>query len=133
MSHKKVIIVVLIGTMLFAITLGILHTSAQGEFREFYTFYYPGFNLRSTDLNAFLGLSQIKKMNDIAKKRAPGFPTTRPRRLRSLAVDRGHEYVPHDSADRRRPGSIYYPRSKRKPFNLTRSQRAIPRQVFDNT
>jgi CDP-6-deoxy-D-xylo-4-hexulose-3-dehydrase len=43
------------------------------EFREFYTFYYPGFNLRSTDLNAFLGLSQIKNMNNIAKKRENNF------------------------------------------------------------
>ena len=43
------------------------------EFREFYTFYYPGFNLRSTDLNAFLGLSQIKKIDKIAEKRENNF------------------------------------------------------------
>ena len=40
------------------------------EFRNLYTFYYPGFNLRSTDLNAFLGLSQLKKMERIVSKRA---------------------------------------------------------------
>jgi len=37
------------------------------DFRNLYTFYYPGFNLRSTDLQAFIGLSQIKtidKKND---------------------------------------------------------------------
>ena len=28
-----------------------------------YTFYYPGFNLRSTDLQAFIGRSQLKKLN----------------------------------------------------------------------
>lgn len=43
------------------------------ECREFYTFYYPGFNLRSTDLSAFLGLSQIKKIDHIAKKREENF------------------------------------------------------------
>lgn len=43
------------------------------EFREYYTFYYPGFNLRATDLNAFLGLSQIKKMNEIVRKRENNF------------------------------------------------------------
>ena len=35
------------------------------DVREFYTFYYPGFNLRSTDLNAFIGISQLDKMEEI--------------------------------------------------------------------
>lgn len=39
------------------------------DFRNLYTFYYPGFNLRSTDLQAFLGIDQIKKLNDICTKR----------------------------------------------------------------
>lgn len=39
------------------------------EVREFYTFYYPGFNLRSTDLNAFLGLSQLDRMDEIVSVR----------------------------------------------------------------
>ena len=39
------------------------------DFRAFYTFYYPGFNLRSTDLQAFIGLSQIEKINDFSKIR----------------------------------------------------------------
>jgi CDP-4-dehydro-6-deoxyglucose reductase, E1 len=43
------------------------------EFRNLYTFYYPGFNLRSTDLNAFLGLSQIKKLDNITAKRSANF------------------------------------------------------------
>ena len=43
------------------------------EFRNFYTFYYPGFNLRSTDLNAFLGLSQLKKMESIVEIRKRNF------------------------------------------------------------
>lgn len=43
------------------------------EVREFYTFYYPGFNLRSTDLNAFLGISQLKKMDEITIVREQNF------------------------------------------------------------
>jgi CDP-6-deoxy-D-xylo-4-hexulose-3-dehydrase len=39
------------------------------QFRDLYTFYYPGFNLRSTDLNAFLGLSQMKKIDAYSKIR----------------------------------------------------------------
>lgn len=39
------------------------------NFRALYTFYYPGFNLRSTDLQAFLGLGQLKKLDEIVKNR----------------------------------------------------------------
>lgn len=34
-----------------------------------FVFYIPGFNLRSTDLNAFLGIGQIEKMDWLAKRR----------------------------------------------------------------
>jgi CDP-6-deoxy-D-xylo-4-hexulose-3-dehydrase len=40
-----------------------------GDFRSLYTFYYPGFNLRATDLQAFIGLEQLKKLNLIFKNR----------------------------------------------------------------
>jgi len=43
------------------------------EFRNFYTFYYPGFNLRSTDLSAFLGILQLQKIEKIVKKRMQNF------------------------------------------------------------
>ena len=33
-------------------------------FHEPFTFLIPGFNLRSTDLQAYIGLSQIDKLND---------------------------------------------------------------------
>ena len=39
------------------------------NFKSLYTFYYPGFNLRSTDLQAFIGLSQMDKIDDIIHKR----------------------------------------------------------------
>jgi CDP-6-deoxy-D-xylo-4-hexulose-3-dehydrase len=39
------------------------------DFRALYTFYYPAFNLRSTDLQAFIGLQQLEKINDFSEKR----------------------------------------------------------------
>jgi CDP-6-deoxy-D-xylo-4-hexulose-3-dehydrase len=39
------------------------------DFNSLYTFYYSGFNLRSTDLQAFIGLSQIDKLNSIKEAR----------------------------------------------------------------
>ena len=40
-----------------------------GDFRSLYTFYYPGFNLRATDLQAFLGLGQLEKLDNIVHNR----------------------------------------------------------------
>ena len=39
------------------------------DFNDLYTFYYPGFNLRSTDLQAFIGIGQLDKINNIISKR----------------------------------------------------------------
>lgn len=39
------------------------------EFKDLYTFYYPGFNLRSTDLQAYIGLLQMKKIDGVVEKR----------------------------------------------------------------
>ena len=38
-----------------------------------YTFYYSGYNLRSTDLNAFIGLGQIDKLRTWGIKRSTNF------------------------------------------------------------
>lgn len=43
------------------------------DFNSLYTFYHPGFNFRSTDLQAFIGLRQIKKLDNFAKKREENF------------------------------------------------------------
>jgi CDP-6-deoxy-D-xylo-4-hexulose-3-dehydrase len=43
------------------------------EFDAMYTFYYPGFNLRSTDLQAFLGIMQIDKLNNFVNAREKNF------------------------------------------------------------
>jgi CDP-6-deoxy-D-xylo-4-hexulose-3-dehydrase len=43
------------------------------EFDSLYTFYLPGFNLRSTDLQAFIGLRAIDKLDNYTKKRNINF------------------------------------------------------------
>lgn len=43
------------------------------DFNCFYTFYYPGFNFRSTDLQAFIGLNQITKIEKFCKIRHSNF------------------------------------------------------------
>lgn len=43
------------------------------EFRNLYTFYYAGFNLRSTDLQAFIGRSQLKRLDGIGRTREKNF------------------------------------------------------------
>jgi len=39
------------------------------DFHSPFVFYYPGFNLRTTDLNAKIGIGQIKKLNWILERR----------------------------------------------------------------
>jgi CDP-6-deoxy-D-xylo-4-hexulose-3-dehydrase len=39
------------------------------NFKSLYTFYYPGFNVRSTDLQAFLGINQLNKIDSIVQRR----------------------------------------------------------------
>lgn len=39
------------------------------DFRNLYTFYYPGFNLRSTDLQAYIGRLQLKKLDKFCNTR----------------------------------------------------------------
>lgn len=43
------------------------------EFSSLFTFYYSGFNIRSSDLNARLGLEQLKKLKKIARIRHKNF------------------------------------------------------------
>lgn len=43
------------------------------EFNHLYTFYYPAFNVRATDLQAFLGLRQLKKQVANSTKRHNNF------------------------------------------------------------
>ncbi len=40
------------------------------NFRNMYSFYYPGFNMRSTEINAFLGIKQLGLLEKYCKKRS---------------------------------------------------------------
>ncbi len=39
------------------------------DFHSPFVFYLPGYNLRSTDLNAFIGIGQVKKLDRIMERR----------------------------------------------------------------
>lgn len=56
---------------------GLMEKYGIDEFRNLYTFYYPGFNLRSTDLQAFIGRSQLKKLDAITVIRERNYNTYR--------------------------------------------------------
>jgi CDP-4-dehydro-6-deoxyglucose reductase, E1 len=43
------------------------------DFNELYTFYYKGMNLRSTDLQAFIGLRMIDRLEEYSHKRYNNF------------------------------------------------------------
>lgn len=46
-----------------------------GELDTLYTFYYAGYNLRSTDLQAFIGINQIEKIPHIIQCRQANYHT----------------------------------------------------------
>ena len=45
------------------------------DFSNLYTFFIPGFNLRSTDLQAQIGINQLAKIDEIIAKRNENFKT----------------------------------------------------------
>jgi CDP-6-deoxy-D-xylo-4-hexulose-3-dehydrase len=48
---------------------GLVDAHEVDDFHTPFVFYEPGFNLRSTDLNAFIGLGQLKKLDRMAERR----------------------------------------------------------------
>lgn len=43
------------------------------DFDALYTFYYPGFNLRATDLQAYIGIAQLDKLDNFSNNRESNF------------------------------------------------------------
>lgn len=43
------------------------------DFNQLYTFYHPAFNVRSTDLQAFIGIEQLKRLNVVTVARNNNF------------------------------------------------------------
>lgn len=39
------------------------------DFESLYTFYHPGFNIRATDLQAFIGIKQLDRINEVCEIR----------------------------------------------------------------
>jgi CDP-6-deoxy-D-xylo-4-hexulose-3-dehydrase len=69
------------------------------EFNRPFTFYHPGFNVRPTDLNAFLGLAQLRRVDEVVRRRmenhrryqtrfgaAPGFSCQRNERAEICSI-----------------------------------------------
>jgi CDP-6-deoxy-D-xylo-4-hexulose-3-dehydrase len=86
------------------------------EFSALYTFYYLGFNFRSTDLQAFLGLDQLDKLNKIVDRRNKNY------RLYRKLVKTG--WQPTDIADCFVSNFAYPVISKAKNEIVTRLQDA---------
>jgi CDP-6-deoxy-D-xylo-4-hexulose-3-dehydrase len=53
--------------------LELRETHKVEDFNALYTFYYDGFNLRSTDLQAFIGRNQLKNLPHTISKRKSNF------------------------------------------------------------
>ena len=53
--------------------LNLLEEWGVSQFDSLYTFYYTGYNLRSTDLQAYIGLTQVDKLEEWGKKREKNF------------------------------------------------------------
>jgi len=53
--------------------LELRETHEVDDFNALYTFYYDGFNLRSTDLQAFIGRNQLKNLPHTISKRKSNF------------------------------------------------------------
>jgi len=59
------------------------------DFQEMFTFYVPGFNLRSTEIQAFLGLGQIERLSSMVECRHENF------KLYHETLDLANMWVPH--------------------------------------
>lgn len=57
------------------------------DFKSLYTFYYPGFNMRCSDLQAFIGLNQIKRLEEMNNNRQENFNLYRSKDLSSWQFD----------------------------------------------
>ena len=62
-------------------------THGISDFNQTYTFYYPGFNLRSTDLQAFIGLRQLDKLGEYSSVRFRNFRRYRERLKRMNEIN----------------------------------------------
>jgi CDP-6-deoxy-D-xylo-4-hexulose-3-dehydrase len=76
--------------------------SVDNDFESQYKFYHLGFNLRSTDLQAFLGINQLKRFDEIVEKRNENYSLYRKALINST-------WVPPKSKDDKYISSFAYP------------------------
>lgn len=72
------------------------------DFDSLYKFYYFGFNLRSTDLQAFIGINQLDRLSDIISKRNSNYNL-----YRGLLSD--YQWQPPASTDENYISNFAYP------------------------
>ena len=72
------------------------------DFDSLYKFYYFGFNLRSTDLQAFIGINQLDRLSDIISKRNSNYNL-----YRDLLSD--YQWQPPASTDENYISNFAYP------------------------
>ena len=76
--------------------------SVDNDFESQYKFYHLGFNLRSTDLQAFLGINQLKRFDEIVGKRNDNYALYREAFTNST-------WAPPKSTDDKYISSFAYP------------------------
>lgn len=72
------------------------------EFDSLYKFYHFGFNLRSTDLQAFLGIGQLEKLDHIVQRRNENYNLYK-------KLIKNDFWNPHESDERRFVSNFAYP------------------------
>ena len=72
------------------------------DFESLYKFYYFGFNLRSTDLQAFLGIGQLEKLKSIVQRRNDNYNLYR-------KLIKNDFWNPHESNKKRFVSNFAYP------------------------
>lgn len=81
------------------------------DFDSLYKFYMMGFNLRSTDLNAFLGLNQLDSFDSVIEKRNSNYKLYH--KLITCA-----DWKPHESSQERFVSNFAYPMISRNRHKI---------------
>ncbi|MBI2167157.1 MAG: DegT/DnrJ/EryC1/StrS family aminotransferase [Candidatus Omnitrophica bacterium] len=98
------------------------------DFHRPFVFYEPGFNLRSTDLNAFIGLHQIEKLDGMATQRHENH-------LRYLKHLKDHFYVQRWEDPQAKISSIHFAavaesREQRRSIINALTEHGIETRIF---
>jgi CDP-6-deoxy-D-xylo-4-hexulose-3-dehydrase len=76
--------------------------SVTDDFESLYKFYYLGFNVRSTDLQAFLGINQLQRLDGMIESRNKNYNTY-------CELFENHFWQPPKSSDEKYVSSFSFP------------------------